>query len=146
MNIKDDNLEDLLVTAGYKQHFIRKGSFVEETYVRNRSNSRFHLVFNKDDNGILCKKYGHIHIDVFKKHKHKVLKDKNLLKKELEYIKSFKPKVIPPPPKEKKEKSTIPRKGIFAPDWKELTKTKVIKRSWWNPMRYIKGKFIYIKK
>jgi hypothetical protein len=146
MNLKEKNLEELLVKAGYKQHFVIKGSYVEESYIRTRTNSRFHLYFNRNNKGLLQKTSGKIHLDLFRKHKHISTTDRQTILDEMNYIRSFKEKQKPPEKRKDKEKSTIPRKGIVAPNLKELIKTKVVKRNWYNPMRYIKGKFIYIKK
>lgn len=145
MKIKDLNLEELLIRAGYKQHFVISGSFIKESYIRDRNTSRFHLFFNKNNDGLPCRTSGKLHLDVYIKGKHKSIKEKQIILEEMNYIRSFKERIPPTPPKTIKEKSTIPRNGIIAPNMRELIKTKVIKRNWYNPMRYIKGKFIYKK-
>ena len=145
MKIKHNNLIELLLKAGYKEHFVLTGGIPEESYVRNRSHSRFHLYFNRDNNGFIVRTSGRLHCDRFKDGKHKIHKDENLIKKEIEYIRSFIPKIPSPEPKKEKEKSTTPRKGLYAKNYQQLVKRQVIKRSWYNPMRYIIGKFIYKK-
>ncbi len=150
VDIQNKNLLEILTKAGYKQHYITDGSFVTETYIRERDKqSRFHFLFQKSDIALLKKDRGQIHIDLYKQGKHKTFTGKEvkkIIQREIGYIKSFEEQPPPPlqtPPKKVKEKSSFPKKGIFAPDWQQLTKRTVIVRKWYNPMRYLKGKFIY---
>jgi hypothetical protein len=137
MNIKSKNLDYLLTEAGYKQHFSFMEGFVTETYIKQQGSSRFHFIFDRNTQGLLDRTSGTIHIDVTIKGRHKIRNNRKLIKKEIERIKLFEPV------EEKKEKKTPEIKEEWLPGWQEITKRKVIKRAWYNPMRYFKGKFIY---
>ena len=141
MKIKTrDKLYNVLTNAGYSYHFTDCDGFI----LPLKNKTRFHIILEDDFTG-------EMHIDKTVNGKHKLVYCPSVMYVEKDRIKKYDLK-IKFETKEKQE-FQITKTGIkylnakieYADNIKELIKTKVIKRAWYNPMRYIKGKFKYIK-
>lgn len=131
MKIKTrDKLYNVLSNAGYAFNFTDRDGWIKS----NGNKIRFHIYVVNDNQGDM-------HMDKTVNGYHKLLWCPSVMSKEKQRIKTFDSKI----PSDIKNQNKIPRKGLYAENYRELIKTKVIKRSWYNPLRYIKGKFKYIK-
>ena len=132
MKIKTkDTLYNVLNNAGYSFHFTDCDGWIKEISRKKR----FHILVVDDYSG-------EIHLDKTVKGKHRLVFCPAVLGQEKDRIKKFDLKI-----KQEKEEGTkiINTKVEYADNIKDLIKTKVIKRKWFNPLRYVKGKFKYIR-
>jgi hypothetical protein len=132
MKIKTkDTLYNVLSNAGYSFHFTDCDGWIKDL----GKGRRFHIVVEDDYTG-------EMHFDKTVNGKHKLVWCPELMGQEKNRIKKFDLKI-----KQEKEEGTkiINTKVEYADNIKDLIKTKVIKRKWFNPLRYVKGKFKYIR-
>jgi len=132
MKIKTkDTLYNVLNNAGYSFHFTDCDGWIKDL----GKGRRFHIVVEDDYTG-------EMHFDKTVNGKHKLVWCPELMGQEKNRIKKFDLKI-----KQEKEEGTkiINTKVEYADNIKDLIKTKVIKRKWFNPLRYVKGKFKYIR-
>jgi len=132
MKIKTkDTLYNVLNNAGYSFHFTDCDGWIKDL----GKGRRFHIVVEDDYTG-------EMHFDKTINGKHKLVWCPELIGQEKNRIKKFDLKI-----KQEKEEGTkiINTKVEYADNIKDLIKTKVIKRKWFNPLRYVKGKFKYIR-
>jgi len=135
MKIKTrDKLYNVLSNAGYSFHFTDCDGWIKKINKRQR----FHIIVSDDFTGEL-------HIDKTVNGKHKLCYCPEVMGMEKSRIKKFDLKMIQEVEKTPTGTKYLNVKIEYAQNIKELIKTKVIKRSWYNPLRYIKGKFKYIK-
>jgi hypothetical protein len=127
MKIKTrDKIYDVLVKAGYAYNFTDKDGFI----LPLKNKTRFHIILEDDNTG-------EMHMDKTVNGKHKLLYIPSVMGVEKDRIKKFDIKLI-----YNTETKVYDKK--YAENLNKIQKTKVIKRNWYNPMRYIKGKFKYI--
>lgn len=127
MRIKTvDKIYDVLVKSGYSFHFTDEDGFIKQI----DKNKRFHIILTGDNTGDM-------HIDKTVNGKHKLLFAPEMMGSEKTRIKKFDSKLILSPSKKDYIK--------YASNLSSLQKRIVIKRCWFNPLRYIIGKFKYIK-
>lgn len=128
MKIKTvDKIYDVLVKAGYNFHFTDEDGFIRDIC----KNKRFHIILTGDNTGDM-------HIDRTVNGKHKLLDAPDWMGSEKQRIRKFDSKLI-------LNTTTKVYEKKFADNLQGIQKTKVIKRSWFNPMRYIIGKFKVLK-
>jgi len=135
MKIKTkDTLYNVLNNAGYSFHFTDCDGWIKDL----GKGKRFHIIVEDDYTG-------EMHFDKTINGKHKLVWCPEVLGREKDRIKKFDLKI--------KQETQITQTGVkynnvkieYADNMRDLIKTKVIKRKWFNPLRYIKGKFKYVK-